>query len=107
MTIDAQRKLGVLSQTYTGFGLTGNSLYEYHVVGIQLTNVSGTMATVDGGINDGATLTELLFGSTVAPSIPAAPIAGVAYVLGGDTLQIRASAASAVKCAIFYQRKTV
>lgn len=107
MTIVAQRQLGILSQTYSGFGLTGNSLYEYHVVAVQLCNVTGTMATVDGVFDDGSTQTEFLFGSTVAPAVPAAPLAGVVYVLGGDTMRLRASAASAVKCSIFYQRKTV
>lgn len=102
--VTAQRTTGLLTATYTGFGLAGATGYEYIVHSPQLCNIVSTMITVDMALDDGSTLREMIFGSTVAPTVPAAPVAGVIHVLAGDTLRFRASAASSVACVISYSR---
>lgn len=109
MAVSGANKGGYLGATYSGFGLTGVSGWEYHVTSVQLCNVgTGSTMTVDA-VHDygGGSMYEYLLASPVSKGTPVAPISGVVILTAGQTLSLRVSTANQVSCNISYQKISV
>lgn len=112
MTTTAANKGGLLGATYTDFGLTGASGFEYHITALQLCNIgTGSTLTVDAvmdyGGGSGNSMFEMLRAAPVSYGDPVRLNAGVPVVLSGQTLRLRGSTANLVAANISYQKITV